>query len=177
MVAVFGSATMMFVIIRQGLVHLLRRLVCCLTHGPALQVVGLEFTCGATATLTTTAFTRAVCQRHTRIFGTEGELEGDGEAHIVVRLFGSGVSGLGQYSPANSFYFLYYVCQETRVFNASGPPSHTKLVGHNGADYYLIHSFIKVIRGCTATPNVLLSTAILAPVCSRTPMYASYPCL
>lgn len=46
------------------------------------QVVNLQFEGGATATLTTVAFTESVCQRHTRIFGTRGELEGDGESQV-----------------------------------------------------------------------------------------------
>jgi predicted dehydrogenase len=43
------------------------------------QVVALQFEGGATATLTMTAFTR-MRERETRIFGTRGELTGDGAA-------------------------------------------------------------------------------------------------
>ncbi|MGH3663479.1 MAG: Gfo/Idh/MocA family protein [Micromonosporaceae bacterium] len=47
------------------------------------QVVALEFDGGATATFTMTAFTEAGLQRHTRIFGTYGELTGDGRTISV----------------------------------------------------------------------------------------------
>ena len=49
------------------------------------QVVALEFADGATATFTMTAFTEAT-GRATRLFGTRGELSGDGST-IRVRDF------------------------------------------------------------------------------------------
>jgi len=82
------------------------------------QVVNMQFTDGSTCTLTTTAFTKvwrgwcgawgvpaskyvsvpspscarlqALCVRHTRVFGTLGELEGDGESVITQRNFITG---------------------------------------------------------------------------------------
>src|SRR5262249_11723231 len=47
------------------------------------QVAALEFSGGVTATFTMTAFTE-LAHRKTRIFGTRGELEGDGE---TLRIF------------------------------------------------------------------------------------------
>ena len=52
------------------------------------QVVALQFEGGATATLTMTAFTR-MRERETRIFGTRGELTGDGSG-VDVHDFRSG---------------------------------------------------------------------------------------
>jgi predicted dehydrogenase len=46
------------------------------------QVVGLQYERGATASLTMTAFTR-MRERETRIFGTRGELTGDGQTIAV----------------------------------------------------------------------------------------------
>ncbi|MEU4084203.1 Gfo/Idh/MocA family protein [Streptomyces aureus] len=46
------------------------------------QVVSMEFASGATATFTMTAFTEQA-DRRTRIFGTRGELRGDGESLSV----------------------------------------------------------------------------------------------
>lgn len=87
------------------------------------QVVAMNFASGATATLTTTAFTRAVCVRSTRITGTAGELEGDGES--TVKLFD-------------------FQTRRTETFTADCTP-HGSLGGHGGADYCLISSFIQAV--------------------------------
>jgi predicted dehydrogenase len=88
------------------------------------QVVSLQFEGGTTATLTTVAFTEAICQRRTRIFGTKGELDCDGEATI------------------RQFDFL---TSAVTVHAAEAPPAGTALRGHNGADYFLIKGFIEAI--------------------------------
>lgn len=77
----------------------------------------MQFEGGATASLTTVAYTEKICQRSTRIYGTKGQLEGDGESTI------------------QHFDFL---TRTTTTYFADAPPSHSKLRGHGGADYFLV---------------------------------------
>jgi hypothetical protein len=44
----------------------------------------MEFEGGATATFSMIAFTEAVCQRKSKIFGTLGELECDEERNLII---------------------------------------------------------------------------------------------
>ena len=98
------------------------------------QVVCMEFEGGASATLTTAAFTEAICQRQTRVFGSLGELQGDGDRCI------------------RHFDFR---TQKATVHETEGAPSGSGLTGHNGADYHLIASFIRSVG--TLDPNAVLS--------------------
>lgn len=88
------------------------------------QVVNIAFEGGATASLTTVAFTEKICQRSTRIFGTMGELNGDGERGIRYTDFRTGKS---------------------RDIVVPGAPPSSALSGHGGADYYLIASFVAAV--------------------------------
>jgi len=74
---------------------------------------------GPTATLTAVAFTKAICQRRTRVFGTLGEIQGDGLSKVKVFSFETG---------------------ETEVHTAPSASTTTALQGHDGADYALIDS-------------------------------------
>lgn len=87
------------------------------------QVVNMQFAGGKTASLTTTAFTEAVCVRHTRVFGTLGELDGNGEDTIVHHDFTTGT---------------------TSHVRVDAAPESTKMQGHGGADYYLMRRFVRV---------------------------------
>jgi len=98
------------------------------------QVVCMEFEGGASATLTTTAFTEAICQRQTRVFGSLGELQGDGDRCI------------------RHFDFR---TQKATVHETEGAPAGSGLTGHNGADYHLIASFIRSVG--TLDPTAVLS--------------------
>jgi len=100
------------------------------------QVVIMQFESGATATFSMVAFTKEICIRKTRIFGTMGELEGDGE---VIKHFDF-LSGTTTLSNPDS---------EVKV--------DTKLKGHGGADYYLMKSFIDAVA--TNNPSFVLSSA------------------
>lgn len=90
------------------------------------QVATFEFESGAIATLTAVAFTERVCQRHTRIYGTKGELEGDGE----------------------SKWTLFDLSKRVRTEHEAGAVDasvSTALGGHGGADYHLISQFVDAV--------------------------------
>ena len=86
------------------------------------QVVIMEFEDGETASFTMTGFTRAR-QRETRIFGTMGEIYGNG-TKIQLHQFLSG---------------------KTQIIDTSSevPPS---LAGHGGGDYALIDAFVSAVQ-------------------------------
>ncbi len=101
------------------------------------QVVNLRFANDATATFTMTAFNKAA-HRKTHIFGTRGEIYGDGEKIEV-------------------FDFL---TDQTRVIDteassASAADGGSALGGHGGGDYGLIDHFVQAV--CENNPNLILS--------------------
>jgi predicted dehydrogenase len=85
------------------------------------QVVNLAYEGGTTASFTMTAFTRAR-PRETRIFGTRGELYGNGVTFSV-----------------HSF-----LTDTTEAFDTT-QGEEVPLSGHGGGDYYLIDSFIRAV--------------------------------
>lgn len=87
------------------------------------QVVNMEFEGGLTATFSMIAFTEEICVRKTRIFGTKGELVGDGEKIKV-------------------FDFL---TQTSTTYHPSDPNLMTALDGHGNADYYLMRTFVDAV--------------------------------
>jgi len=97
------------------------------------QVVNMEFEGGRTATFTMTAFTEAG-GRKTRIFGTRGQIEGDGREIRV-------------------FDFLTDRAQtvDTEAGDASIPG------GHGGGDHRLMSSFISAVAN--NDPEMILSGA------------------
>jgi len=99
------------------------------------QVVNMFFQGGKTASFTMTAFTSAghrPSDRKTRIFGTNGELNGDGTIiHISDFLTG-----------------------QTEVIDTSSSDG-TTLSGHGGGDYRLMSTFIEAVGN--NDPSLLLS--------------------
>jgi len=85
------------------------------------QVVNMLFEDGQTATLTMTAFT-AGRHRETKIFGTKGELVGDG---VTIR----------------HFDFLTDKWEEINT----AASDHSIIGGHGGGDFVLIKTFIKAV--------------------------------
>lgn len=86
------------------------------------QVVNLEFDDGALASLTLSAFT-PLADRKTRVMGTEGYLEGDGE-RIAVYAFGSETTTSHEISRAGEM-------------SVAG--------GHRGGDFGLMRSFVLAV--------------------------------
>jgi len=87
------------------------------------QVVIMQYEDGSTATFTMVAFSEDICIRKTRIFGTKGELEGDGEHKISVFEFGSAKKTV--FHPDN--------------LNIPG------MYGHGGGDFCLMKAFSKAV--------------------------------
>ncbi|PNX51578.1 MAG: oxidoreductase [Thermoplasmata archaeon M9B2D] len=85
------------------------------------QVVNMEFEGGETATFTMTGFTKAR-QRETRIFGTRGEIYGNG----------------------TKIQFYEFLTGRSEIVDISSEEPES-LADHGGGDYGLIHSFISAV--------------------------------
>ncbi|MFJ6831976.1 Gfo/Idh/MocA family protein [Streptomyces sp. NPDC091209] len=96
------------------------------------QVVSMEFASGATATFTMTAFTEQA-DRRTRIFGTRGELRGDGENVSV--------------------YDFLTRTEETVDLAAAGAMDAAG--GHGGGDAGLMDAFVAAVA--TGNPGLVKS--------------------
>jgi predicted dehydrogenase len=96
------------------------------------QVVAMEFDGGATGTFTMTGF-NAGGHRRTRLFGTHGELEGDGER---VRVFD-------------------FLTRTDEVLSASPPGDATAGGGHGGGDRGLMDAFVRAVA--TGDRSLVLS--------------------
>lgn len=88
------------------------------------QVVNMEFESGKTVSFTMTAFTE-MSDRKTRIFGSKGWIEGNGEE---IRVYDFLTEKETEY-PINQF------------------EQETALQGHGGGDYYLVKNFIEAVAG------------------------------
>jgi predicted dehydrogenase len=93
------------------------------------QVVAMEFDGGATGTFTMTGF-NAGGHRRTRLFGTHGELDGDGE---TVRVFD-------------------FLTRQTEVLEASPPGDPTAGGGHGGGDWGLMDAFVQAVATGDRSP-------------------------
>ncbi|KAJ2498217.1 hypothetical protein GGI11_008062 [Coemansia sp. RSA 2049] len=86
------------------------------------QVVNIEFKDSRYATFSMVAFTKDICTRKTRIFGTRGELVGDDKNAIEV----------------------YNFLSRRSVFHDPDPVP-AELPGHGGGDLGIIKSFVEAI--------------------------------
>jgi predicted dehydrogenase len=87
------------------------------------QVVALQFADGATANFTMTAFT-PTSHRQTRIFGTRGHIEADGEKITA---------------------FDFVTERETVTDTSGAGDSATAASGHGGGDYGLMKAFVEAV--------------------------------
>ncbi len=111
------------------------------------QVVCMRFDGGATATFTMTGFTRQR-DRETRIFGTRGELHGDGE-RIDVHDFVTG---------------------QTRTIHTGITSDGTLATGHGGGDARLIERFVAAVA---AGDPSLISTGAAVSLESHLMVFAA----
>lgn len=98
------------------------------------QVVNMLFDKGQTASFSMVAFTEKLCVRKTQIFGTHGELSFEGSG------------------PVRRFDFL---TRTATLHHVSSPSVKTRLIGHSGADFFLMDSFVEAIA--KNDPSVILS--------------------
>jgi len=98
------------------------------------QVVNMLLEDNITVSFSVVAFTEKICQRQTRIWGTKGELEGDGSDIITI------------------YDFL------TRQKTEYTPDSPKIESGHGGGDYGLMGDFIEAVK--TNDPSKLSSTPL-----------------
>ncbi|XP_060062544.1 putative oxidoreductase YteT isoform X2 [Ylistrum balloti] len=89
------------------------------------QVVNMQFEGGATATLTMMAFTKSVCTREVKVYGTKGELSCKATSAPVIQ----------------HFDFLTGVSHEYQA----EPQMVKGMMGHGGADFHCIHSFVNSV--------------------------------
>jgi len=101
------------------------------------QVVNLQFEGGSTASFSMVAFTKEVCTRKTRIFGTRGQLEGDGHEITV-------------------FNFVTGETTHIKPAEEEPPPPQTRMHGHSFGDFHLMHDFINAVA--SGDPSVILSS-------------------
>ena len=99
------------------------------------QVVSLQFDNGATCTFTMIAYSKEICERKTRIYGTLGELE------II----------------GNTIHHFDFLTQTYKKIELDNEIPKTNLSGHGYADYYLMKNFIDAI--CENDSSKLLSNA------------------
>ncbi len=92
------------------------------------QVVSMNFAGGQTAVFTMTAFNQG-SNRKTRIFGTKGEITGDGE----------------------KIWRFDFLTDKEQVIDTAG----AVVDGHGGGDYWFEHRFVKAVA--TNDPSLVLS--------------------
>lgn len=100
------------------------------------QVVNMLFEDDVTATFTMTAFNKAD-HRKTRIFGTEGEIEGNGKEIRV---------------------FDFLTDKETVIDTTRIEP--TSMSGHGGGDYHIMEDFVKAVA--SGDQNLLSSGPLVS---------------
>lgn len=114
------------------------------------QVVQMQFQGGRTASFTVVAFTEAICQRRTCIFGTKGELIGDNHTITV-------------------FDFLSRT-KSSQTASCEDVPKPMR--GHEGGDYYLMKTFVHAVasgdRSSLASPDQILQSHALVFAAERT---------
>lgn len=121
------------------------------------QVVSLQFEGGATATLTTVAFTELVCQRQIRIFGTRGELD---------CRCSTGPEG-------DTIKHFDFLTRKSSVHSGFKAPITTGLQGHGGADYFLAASFVRAVGVAVGAASIHLPSMPVSAAASAVPASAA----
>ena len=99
------------------------------------QVVNMIFEGGKTVSMSMVAFTKKLCIRQTKIFGTKGEIECSEDSPITI--------------------FDFTTWKQERVDVSRIPVESTRMSGHGFADYHLMHAFVKAVA--ENDPTMILS--------------------
>jgi predicted dehydrogenase len=116
------------------------------------QVVAMQFDNGASASFTLCAFSEHVCVRRTRIFGSRGELNGDG------------IDTVRHFDFASAKETVYRVADFGDLGSMpSDIAAGDKLSGHGGGDFALVRDFIDAVAfrdpsKLSATPRETLDS-------------------
>jgi predicted dehydrogenase len=108
------------------------------------QIVNMKFSDNSTASLTMIAFTKDVCTRKTKIYGTKGSLEWDDAINPKDIIHCDFLT--------HSTHIINYKTDKLvndSVLNANDITINSesvKLSGHGGSDYFLINSFVNAVR-------------------------------
>ncbi|XP_041377799.1 putative oxidoreductase YteT [Gigantopelta aegis] len=89
------------------------------------QVTNFQFEGGATASLTMMAFTKRLCEREVKVYGTKGEITCDAASLKTLKVFD-------------------FVTEQTTT-EELGRESLGLLSGHGGADFHLVNSFVHAL--------------------------------
>lgn len=97
------------------------------------QIVNLQFDDGSTATMTMIAFTKDVCTRKTKIYGTKGMLEWDDAVKLNQVIYTNFLNNTTELIDCRNELFCDLIDSNENI----------KLDGHGGSDYFLMNSFIE----------------------------------
>ncbi len=114
------------------------------------QIVSMQFSDKSTATLNMIAFSQALCQRKTIVYGTKGQLEWD------------------DHKAPNQVILYDFLTKETKFLKCDGVrPSSSRrveseevLAGHGGADFWLMQAFVEAVlrkQPCLVTTDIMES--------------------
>jgi predicted dehydrogenase len=122
------------------------------------QVVNLQFAQGQTASFSMVSTTQRVCERHTRVFGSKGQVETEDGERIVLHEFATNKRTVfhpllhGGLSAAE----LAGTESDAAAEDLKAPQVDVgRLTGHNGADFYLMREFVHAVR--SARPELVSS--------------------
>ncbi|XP_053405261.1 uncharacterized protein LOC123523143 isoform X4 [Mercenaria mercenaria] len=91
------------------------------------QVVNMQFEGGATTTLQMVAFTKKLCAREVKIYGTKGEVTVNDREHPLIKVFN-------------------FLTHRTDSFDPEDEMAPRALMGHGGADYQVIKAFVTALH-------------------------------
>jgi len=117
----------------------------------------MEFEDGQTCSFNMVAFSERICARQTKIYGTKGLFPpclfsnccGSDRLLLACVCVGELVC---DGSDIRHFDFL---SEEQKLYTGVECPTNTRLKGHDGADFYLMDSFITAVA--TNNPSLILS--------------------
>jgi predicted dehydrogenase len=118
------------------------------------QIVNFAFEQGQTASFTMIACTEKTCARQTSVYGSKGQIECDGDETVKWVDFNTGKSR--SFRPLRG-EGLHSTDSEGEATSNKESVDVGRLVGHHGADFFLMRCFIRAVR--SADPILISSGA------------------